>query len=214
MADAVKRAYRSTLRTSQAEDTRRAIVGVAATLFTEVGYAATTTDAVAAAAGVSRKTVFTSVGGKVELLKTALDWAVAGDERPIPLADRPGVRDLLALTDPVLVLTGWIRLQVEIDTRVCGLFHALEVAAETEREARDLLDTMQDQRLAGAAQIIDRVTELGALNPGVARADAIDIAWLSADPVLFGRLVRIRGWSADRFESWLTATLTSQLLRL
>ena len=31
---------------------------------------------------MSRKTVFTAVGGKLDLLKTALDWAVAGDDRP------------------------------------------------------------------------------------------------------------------------------------
>lgn len=212
MAETVKRAYRSTLRIAQAEDTRRTIVAAAATLFTEGGYAATTTDAVAAAAGVSRKTVFTAVGGKVELLKMALDWAVAGDERPIALADRPEFRDLLALTDPARLLTGWTRLQVQIDARVSGLFHALEVAAETDPGAADLLDTMQGQRLIGATRIVDRVVELGALRAGVARTEAADIAWLSSDPVLFHRLVRVRGWTVDRFETWLAATLAGQLL--
>jgi AcrR family transcriptional regulator len=213
MTEAVKRTYRSTLRTTQAQDTRRAIVAAAATLFTEDGYAATTTDAVAAAAGVSRKTVFTAVGGKVELLKTALDWAVAGDARPVALADRPEIRELLALSDPAVLLAGWIALQVAIDARVSGLFHALEVAAETERGAWELLATLQDQRLAGATHIVDRVAELGALRAGIERGDAIDIAWLSSDPVLFDRMVRVRGWSVDRFESWLAATLAGQLLR-
>ena len=59
MENAVKRNYSSTLRESQARATRRQIVDAAADLFAREGYGATTIDAVAAAAGVSRKTVNT-----------------------------------------------------------------------------------------------------------------------------------------------------------
>ena len=52
-----KRAYASPLRDEQARATHRAIVNAAAELFQRNGYAATTIDAIAAAAGVSRKTV-------------------------------------------------------------------------------------------------------------------------------------------------------------
>ena len=52
------RSYSSTLRADQARRTRRRIVDAAAELFAEHGYAGTTIDAIATAAGVSRKTVF------------------------------------------------------------------------------------------------------------------------------------------------------------
>jgi hypothetical protein len=61
-------------------------------LFLTQGYAATTIDAIAAAAHVSRRTVFNAVGGKVVLLKLALEWAIVGDDEPVPLADRPAWR--------------------------------------------------------------------------------------------------------------------------
>src|SRR5215510_13295482 len=96
----VKRAYSSRLRAAQARQTRRSIVSAAARLFVEDGFGTTTIDAVADAAGVSRKTVFTAVGGKVALLKLALDWAVAGDDEPIPLADRPEIARLFRDRDP------------------------------------------------------------------------------------------------------------------
>ena len=54
-----------------------------------IGYAGTTIDAVATAAGVSRKTVFDSVGGKAQLMKLAYDFAIVGDDEPVPLVDRP-----------------------------------------------------------------------------------------------------------------------------
>ena len=99
MAEA-RRPYRSTLREEQARATRRAIVEAGAALFVERGFAGTTVDAIAERAGVSRKTVFTSVGGKVAVLKDAFDWALAGDDEPVPLGDRPAVRDFLTETDP------------------------------------------------------------------------------------------------------------------
>jgi AcrR family transcriptional regulator len=129
MREHVKRDYHSGLRAAQAEQTRRSIVSAAARLFVDEGYGATTIDAVAQSAGVSRKTVFTAVGGKVDLLKTALDWAVAGDDQPVAVADRPEVRELLAMDDPAALLTSWVRIMVAIEVRVAGLFRVLEIAA-------------------------------------------------------------------------------------
>lgn len=212
MPEDVKREYRSTLRAAQAAETRRAIVAAAAHLFVERGYAATTIDAVAAGAGVSRKTVFTAVGGKVELLKTAVDWAVAGDDGAVSVRNRPAVLDVLARSGAKDLLAGWARVLVGIDVRVAGLFRALEVAAESDDDARTLLEDSQRQRLSGAREIAKRLIALNALSPDVSRAEAVDIAWLATDPVLYDRFVRVRGWSATRFEAWLARFLVTQLL--
>jgi AcrR family transcriptional regulator len=212
MSEHVKRDYRSGLRSAQAEQTRRSIVSAAARLFVEDGYGATTIDAVAESAGVSRKTVFTAVGGKVDLLKTALDWAVAGDDQPVQVADRPEMRELLAMDDPVALLTSWARVMVVIDVRVAGLFGVLEIAADGDANAHLLLDEYRRQRLVGARAVVKRLRGLQALTEGMSRVEAADMAWLATDPVLYDRLVRTRGWSAGKFEVWLARTLTDQLL--
>ncbi|HJT96345.1 MAG TPA: helix-turn-helix domain-containing protein, partial [Mycobacterium sp.] len=129
MSASVKRDYRSELRAAQAQATRRSIVAAASRLFVDNGYGATTIDAVAEAAGVSRKTVFTAVGGKVDLLKLALDWAVAGDDRPVPVADRHEMRDAMAQDDPIALLRGCAHEMVAITGRSAGLAQVLEVAA-------------------------------------------------------------------------------------
>jgi AcrR family transcriptional regulator len=212
MAAGVKRDYRSDLRAAQALQTRRAIVTAASELFTAQGYGSTTVDAVAKAAGVSRKTVFTAVGGKLDLLKTALDWAVAGDDRPVALADRSVMRGLLEETDPQRLITGWVHALADIDSRVGSLIGALEVAANIDAEAQTLVDDSQRQRLAGARTIVRRLNALGALKPGLNRDQAVDIAWLASDAVLHDRLVRTRGWSLGRFEKWLAESLIEQLV--
>lgn len=212
MAAGVKRDYRSDLRAAQALQTRRAIVAAASELFTAEGYGTTTADAVAKAAGVSRKTVFTAVGGKLDLLKTALDWAVAGDDRPVALADRSVIRGLLEERDPKRLITGWVHVLVDIDSRVGSLMRALEVAANVDAEAQALVDDSQRQRLAGARTVVRRLVALGALKPGLSRDQAVDVAWLASDAVLHDRLVRTRGWSQGRFEGWLAEGLIEQLI--
>lgn len=211
MPTTVKRDYRSDLRTAQALQTRRAIITAASELFAERGYGATTVDAVAEAAGVSRKTVFTAVGGKLDLFKIALDWAVAGDDRQLALADRSDFHELLDETDPEKLIVGWVRLLVAIDRRVAPLMRALETAASVDTEAQDLLDDSHRRRLAGARTIVRRLTTLGALKPGLTQNQAADIAWLASDPILHDRLVRTRGWSQARFERWLADLLRAQL---
>src|SRR5262245_18345224 len=157
MRKPVKRAYSSQLRAAQARETRRSIVSAAARLFVEDGFGTTTIDAVADAAGVSRKTVFTAVGGKVELLKLAIDWAVAGDDLPVPLADRLEIDRIFRARDPAALLRGWVRIQVLIDGRVAGLYQALAVAAGTDPAARALWEQTQRQRLDGSRKVVGRV---------------------------------------------------------
>lgn len=212
MPDSVKRDYRSDLRTAQARETRRAIVSAAGELFVTKGFGATTIDAIAEAAGVSRKTVFTAVGGKLELLRTALDWTVAGDDQPVALSDRAELRRLLELDDPAALVTGWAEILAGIDARVAPLFGALEVAAGIDPDARALLERSQRDRLAGARAVVERVRLLGALTPDLTAAEAVDVAWLATDPALFDRMVRVRGWTPGRFAEWLGHTLTGQLV--
>jgi AcrR family transcriptional regulator len=212
MPAAVKRDYRSELRAAQAQATRRSIVAAASRLFVADGYGATTIDAVAEAAGVSRKTVFTAVGGKVDLLKLALDWVVAGDDRPVPVADRREMRDALAQDDPAALLRGCVHEMVAITKRSGGLAQALEVAAGVDPAARDLADRGQRYRLDDARMVVDRLRDLDALTGDLTFDEAVDLVWLAIDPCLFHRLVTVRGWSTRRFEDWLAQHLIVQLI--
>jgi AcrR family transcriptional regulator len=212
MSDTVKRDYRSELRAAQALQTRRSIVAAATRLFVEDGYGATTIDAVAEAAGVSRKTVFTAVGGKLDVLKLALDWAVAGDDGSVALADRAAVQRWLVHRDPRAVLTGFAGMLAEIGARVASLYGALEVAAGMDAAARELVADSQRHRLDDARKVVRRLRELQALTTRITQREAVDLVWLAMDPALFDRLVRVRGWTLRRFHDWLADSLHRQLL--
>jgi AcrR family transcriptional regulator len=206
------RSYSSALRADQALQTRKRIVDAAAGLFADRGYTGTTIDAVAAAAGVSRKTVFDAVGGKAQLMKLAYDFAIVGDDKPVALIDRPEIADMLAEPDPAKQLALYAALVVAIDRRIAAIWRALEGAAASDPEASRLYVAMVRQRRQSMQEAAQLLANAGALRPDVDVGTAADLMWLYNDPSLYDKLVRQRGWSVARFQAWLTEALQVQLL--
>jgi TetR/AcrR family transcriptional regulator, regulator of autoinduction and epiphytic fitness len=207
----VKRPYQSTLRGAQAQSTREAVIGAAARLFAERGYAATSIEDIAGAAGVSRATVFTSVGGKAKLLKTALDVAIVGDDEPVALPERPRSKAIRAEPDPRKYLALYAELVTEMDGRLAGIHEAVRGAAGVDPDARALWETHLAQHRQGAANVIADLNRKGGIRPGLDPESAADIVWLLG-PGTYHMLVSRRGWSPKRFQAWLTETFISQLL--
>ncbi len=201
MVDA-RRPYRSSLREEQARSTRRAIVEAGAALFVERGFAGTTVDAVAERAGVSRKTVFTSVGGKVGLLKLAIDWALAGDDEPVALDDRPVVRALHEQTDPRRVVSLWAHLVTDLAARLALLHPVLTAAADADEQAAELYATSERNRLGGARSFVEQLSRLGALRSDLTVERAAAMASMLMDPLGYRRLVLGDGWTADEYAEW------------
>jgi AcrR family transcriptional regulator len=208
-----KRPYSSELRADQARRTRAQIVDAAARLFVDLGYTGTTVAAVAAEAGVSRKTVFTSVGGKVQLLKLAYDVTLAGDDEPVPLRDRPALQAVIAEPDPYRQVALFAAAVTENSRRVARLHRVLRAAADTDREAAELYQRWEDQRHEAMARgPVRTFAEKKVLRPDVTRREAADLLWMLVDPTTYDRLVHERGWSDPRFRAWLAETMRSQLL--
>ena len=212
MTQPVKKQYSSALRAAQARATRRAIVGAAARLFGERGYGATTVDAIAETAGVSRKTVFTSVGGKAQALKLAIDWAIVGDDEPVPMLDRPHVRAGMAEPDARRILTAYAASVREVSERVAPLAMVVQAAAGLDAEIRALAEDGRAQRLRGMRALAQVLADRGALKPGMSAAEAADILWLFNDPAVYHRLVIEQGWPADRYQSWLADAFVGLLI--
>jgi AcrR family transcriptional regulator len=200
-----RRPYRSEVRTQQARATRRAVVEAAAGLFVARGYAETTLDAVAAAAGVSRRTVVNAVGGKAALLALAWDFSLVGDDEPVSMADRPAVTAIRASTDPAESLRRWAAMIAEVQERAAPIGRVLEAAADVDPDAAALLAKAASERLDGARDFAEHLASIDGLAPGVTVQQAADGFWALNDGTLYRRLVLDRGWSTAAFTDWLTA---------
>jgi AcrR family transcriptional regulator len=211
--DRVKRAYDSRLRLERADATRLVIAAAAGRLFAERGYAATSIEEIAAAAGVARATVFSSVGGKPELLKEAYRIAVRGPaDANTPPGQQARSRRISAEPDAHKLLAGYAGVMVEVGRRLAPLYEAVRAAAHANPEAREFWHLITEERRSAATGIVRRLAERGALRDGLDRQSASDILWVLNDPGLYQLLVTQRRWTQRRFRTWLTGTMHAQLL--
>ncbi len=101
----------------------------------------------------------------------------------------------------------WIRQQMERSSDVIRAFReGSRLDAEVAADHRRILDN----RSRSMARVIDSLAD--ALDPGVSKREATDLLWAFSNEELYRELVEERGWSPERFERWLAATLRQQLL--
>jgi AcrR family transcriptional regulator len=207
------RRYSSALRAEQVRLTRRRVLDAARALFVSAGYVGTTLEAVAANAGVSTQTVYNVVGGKAKLLKAVYDVALAGDDEPIAIADRPTYQKLLTEPDGRQFLARYAGLGRTIHSRVIDLIAMVTAqAASGDKDLRSFVDTIEQERATGTLNVANLLADRHGLRAGLTIDQASDILWALTGPELAERLVRRRGWTWDGFEAWLAETMADSLL--
>lgn len=191
---------------------RAAVVESARTLFLERGYGATTVEAVSRRADVPPATVYRLFASKPGILKAVIDQAIVGDAEEVAMGERSPVRALLDEPDPRRKLEGFVALVVQVNDRIGPLYRILTSAAGSDADAAAHLDALAQQRHEGQRAFARSLARAGSLRPGLRERDAADLIHALLSPELYRLLVLDRGWRPDRYERWLTATVTDQLL--
>lgn len=197
---AVRRPYRSRLRDQQAAQTKRAVVQAAHDLFVAKGWAATGMREVAAAAGVAVETVYSHFASKRGLLRAVLDAAAAGDDAPVPLAQRPEFLALGHGRRPARVRAA-ARLVTAVHLRTAGVATLLRQAAPADDEIAEVLQATRDRQRRDVATALELV--LGR-PPTAAERDGV---WAIVSPEIYLLLVEESGWAPEQFEEWIATTL-------
>ena len=208
----VKRRYESAHRQEQARQTRRAILDAAAVLFVDPGYAATPLTAIAAKSGVAVQTVYKVFGSKQALLSALVDVTVAGDDEPVPLADRQFVADVRALTNARAKLGRYAQHLIETLARQAQVMLALAAAATADPEAASIWRKNLDDRRNGMALFAAELASTGEIRPEQTVDAVADVLWLAMDVRNYDWLVRQRGWSSERFQRWYVDTVAAAIL--
>ncbi|QNE21192.1 TetR/AcrR family transcriptional regulator [Kribbella qitaiheensis] len=207
----VKRAYDASGRRERAVARRLAVVQAAQELFERDGFRSTTIAAVARTAGVSAESVYKGFGTKAALAKAVFDLVIAGDDEPIPVAERPEA----------------IAIQAEPDVRrklalyVEGFAHRQQRSAKVQiliRDGRHVDDTLEEvwqnlqtERLTGMTMLATHLHSTGQLRPGLPLDETRDTLWTYTSIDLYDLLVLTRTWPLPRYETWLTNAITNAL---
>jgi AcrR family transcriptional regulator len=200
-------------RADQVRATRQRVLGAARDLFLRRGYTGATIEAIAHRAQVSPQTVYNVVGSKAALLKAVYDVALAGDDEPVPMAERPIVRAMEAAEDARSCLSLYARMAREIIAGV-GPIVAVIFAQGSSRDPdlRAFVDKIEGERAVGTAGVADHIATTFGLRPGLSVTEAGDILWALTSPELLDRFTRRRGWTLDRYEAWLADAMADALV--
>jgi AcrR family transcriptional regulator len=183
-------------------ETKDQVAAAARALFAADGYVATTIAAIARAADIPAPTIYSAFGGKADILR-AIAWGVAGTldidrqhdsaiaepdpARGLRVAAAIQRRQFDAMYDVVVVCQEAARTDPEIAAMVAG------IATNRERAFR--------RHLAALADRLAVTVDAG-----------VDVYLALVLPEVYRTLVVERGWTADRYETWLGDALVGQLL--
>ncbi|HEX9032271.1 MAG TPA: helix-turn-helix domain-containing protein [Streptosporangiaceae bacterium] len=197
----VKRRYDASGRRQGAARTREAILEAARHLFGQRGYAATSMSAIAEQAGVALDTVYAAVGRKPELARLLIETAISGTGQAVPAQERDYVQAIRAAPDAAAKITIYASAVRVIAARLAPLVGVIQQAGGAEPQLAALWQEIAERRAGNMRRF---VAELAAAEPlRVSLDEAADIVWATNAPEFYQLVVGQRGWSPDRYETFL-----------
>jgi TetR/AcrR family transcriptional regulator of autoinduction and epiphytic fitness len=207
-----KRAYNSSRRQEQANQTRLQIVEAARSLFIERGYAGATLDAIAQQAGVAVETVYASFGNKRAILSKLIDISIVGDDEPIPLLQRQGPLTVMHGTDQRRQIKLFVNDIYEIMSRMSPIFDIMRVASKTEPDIAEMFENILNTRFQGMRTFVSALMKNGSLREDLPPDDAAEMVWLLTSGEVYILFIENRGWTEDKYKQKMVDTITRLLL--
>ncbi|MFI6100185.1 TetR/AcrR family transcriptional regulator [Lentzea sp. NPDC051213] len=208
----VKRSYDSSGRREQARARRLSVVLAARELFERDGFRTTTIAAVAKHAGVSAESIYKGFGTKAALAKAVFDVVIAGDDEPVPVAQRPAAREIGDEPD--------VRRKIALFAE--GLAGRQARSAKVQiliRDGRHVDDSLEpiwakltEEGLTGMTMLGRHLLGTGGLREGIELDEVRDVLWNYLAIDHYERLVLLQGWSLERYTRWLTRAMTTTLV--
>src|ERR687895_1236238 len=158
-AEMAKRPYTAARRRRTPESVNR-VLEAAERLIRDDAFHTATMDELAAAAGVSRATVFNRFGSKLGVLQALFARAMEGPEMD-------AIREALEIEDPVAALEAVIEASCAIWDREGYIHEQLQAIVVLEPDASVLIDEQKHEQRADLQALVRRLSKAGRLRPGL-----------------------------------------------
>lgn len=198
-------------RAERTRETRRRMLEAAHALFVSQGYSSTTMSQIAERAGVAVQTLHYTFKTKGKLLIEISEVAGAGDPDPVPVPQRAWFREMMSTPSPQRLLGLCVEHGTGIYERVAELWPAI-TAALSDPDVAHYWERIANGRRNADRGMVARLSDLGALQPGLGIGRATDVLFLIGGHHPYQSFVRDAGWSVAEYKSWLFRTLVDQLL--
>ncbi|TDT78689.1 TetR family transcriptional regulator [Arthrobacter sp. AG258] len=205
------RGYDARRRQEAAEESRKRVLAESRALFLAKGYGRTTIAAIAHAAGVSKESVYKGFGGKPGLVRAIYEQSLLGSGGP-PAEERSD-RAKATAVDARELLEQFGRFISEVSPLGSPVYLLIRDAASSgDQDMAALLRHVDDERYQRMLHNAHQVLGRGFLRPGLTAEEVADVFFMSTSAELYETLVLKRGWSAERFGTFMARTLAANLL--
>ena len=207
----VKRSYDGSRRRAQARARRLAVVQAARDLFERDGFRPTTIAAIAAHAGVSAESVYKGFGTKAALAKAVFDLVIAGDDEPVPVAERPAVQAVRDEPDVRRKIAMFVAGLAERQARSAGVQILIRDGRHVDDSLAPVWAKLNDEGLAGMTVLGRHLLQTGQLRDEIDLEEVRDVLWNYLAIDTYERLVLTQGWPLERYSRWLAHAITSAI---
>ena len=207
----VKRSYDASGRRAQARARRLAVVLAARELFEHDGFRRTTIEAIAARAGVSAVGVYKNFGTKAALAKAVFDHALAGDDEPVPIAERPALQQVRDEPDVRRKITMFVDGLAERQARSAKVQILIRDGRHVDESLEAVWAKLLDEGLVGMTALARHLLDSRQLRAGLDLDEVRDVLWNYLAIDHYERLVLDRGWTLERYQRWLARAVINAL---
>ena len=207
----VKRPYDASRRRERARARRLAVVLAARDLFERDGFRPTTIAAVAARAGVSAESVYKGFGTKAALAKAVFDLVIAGDDEPVPVADRPEIQAMRDEPDARRKIAMYAGGLAQRQARSAKVLILIRDGRHVDDSLAPIWAKLYDEGMAGMTMLGRHLLDTGQLRDGIGLDEVRDLLWNYLAIDHYERLVLTQGWPPERYAQWLTQAITSAI---
>jgi AcrR family transcriptional regulator len=200
------RPYDSRQRSEAAAANRVGVLDAARDLFARQGVDKVTIAQIAARAAVSASTVYAVFGSKEGILRELMRAALFGPRF------REAQSLLDGISDPVERLASTARVAraiYESESAELGGLRGLSAFSPALRQMEEEFETM---RYDMQRDRLEALATSGLMKPQLALEDARRIMWMYTGRDVYRMLVVVGGWSPDKYQEWLAATLIDALV--
>lgn len=114
--------------------------------------------------------------------------------------------------DPVTLVSGWARLATEVAPRVAPVLLLARAAAQSDPRMREEYDAMTATALRRMQDNARALAAIGGVREGISVGEAGDVLFAVSSLEMYELLVIRRGWSVERYSTYLRETITHALL--
>ena len=201
-----RRRYTSEARTQSALETRRRILAAAAILFARKGIDRVTIDEIGRRAKVAASTVYAIFKSKDGILRGLMERSLFGPQF------QDAQKLLAGVTDPVVLIELTSRVSRAIYESESSDLGLLRHASGFSPALRKMEEEFERIRYEKQAARLDLLFASGKARPGLSLEEARRILWMYTSRDVYRMLVHDGGWTADRYQQWLSRTLVEALV--